>query len=125
MRSTREEWAKRVQRWRDSDLTAAEFASEVGVNPRTLSYWKWRLGKESGEVGRRGTSSKVAGPKSKTARAKAVTFVEVTPPASTWWQATERIEVLVDERLVVRVPDAFDADTLRRVLTTITAEEKA
>jgi hypothetical protein len=47
-RESRETWAKRVERWRDSGLTAAEFAAEVGVNPRTLSYWKWRLGSKRG-----------------------------------------------------------------------------
>lgn len=46
-RVTREEWAKRVERWRDSGLKCAEFAAEVGVNPRTLTYWKWILGKEA------------------------------------------------------------------------------
>jgi transposase-like protein len=46
VRGNREEWAKRVERWRDSGLTTAEFASELGVNPRTLTYWKWLLGKE-------------------------------------------------------------------------------
>ena len=35
MRTSREVWAKRVQRWQDSDLTAAEFAAEIGVNPKT------------------------------------------------------------------------------------------
>ena len=36
-RESREEWAKRAERWRDSGLRAAEFAAEVGVNPWTLS----------------------------------------------------------------------------------------
>jgi hypothetical protein len=33
-RSTREEWAARIARWKDSGLTAAEFASEIGVSLR-------------------------------------------------------------------------------------------
>jgi hypothetical protein len=36
-RVEREEWAKRVERWRDSGLTTAEFATELGINPRTLT----------------------------------------------------------------------------------------
>lgn len=36
-RVEREEWAKRVERWRDSGLKAAEFAAELGINPRTLT----------------------------------------------------------------------------------------
>jgi len=35
MRVSRDEWAKRVERWKDSGLTAKEFASEVGINPRS------------------------------------------------------------------------------------------
>lgn len=40
-----EVWAKRIERWRDSGLTATEFAAEVGVNAKSLSHWKWRLHK--------------------------------------------------------------------------------
>ena len=46
-RVAREEWAKRVERWRESGLTSAEFAAELGINPRTLTYWKWVLGREA------------------------------------------------------------------------------
>src|SRR5260370_16540943 len=48
MRTGREEWAKRVARWKDSGLTAKEFATELGINPRSLVFWKWQLGKGSG-----------------------------------------------------------------------------
>jgi hypothetical protein len=43
-KSTREEWAKRVRRWKQSGLAAREFEAWTGINARTLSYWKWRLG---------------------------------------------------------------------------------
>jgi hypothetical protein len=43
-RVSREAWAKRVERWRDSGLSAAEYAAEIGVKAHTLSWWKWRLG---------------------------------------------------------------------------------
>ena len=49
-------WAKRVERWKESGLTAKEFATEIGVNPRTLSHWKWMLSK--GERGREKTGVK-------------------------------------------------------------------
>jgi hypothetical protein len=44
-RSTHEEWAARVARWKDSGLTAKDFASEVGVSARSLVWWRWRLSK--------------------------------------------------------------------------------
>src|SRR5436305_195417 len=36
MRVNREEWAERVERWKDSGLSAKEFGAELGINPRTL-----------------------------------------------------------------------------------------
>jgi hypothetical protein len=47
-RVEREEWAKRVERWRDGDLTTAEFAAELGINPKTLTYSAWTLKREAG-----------------------------------------------------------------------------
>ena len=41
--SNQEQWRKRVQRWKDSGLTAREFAAEVGLNFHTLRYWSSRL----------------------------------------------------------------------------------
>ena len=52
-KTSREVWAKRVERWEASDLTAKEFAAELGVNPRTLSHWKWMLGKGGANKQRR------------------------------------------------------------------------
>ena len=45
-RVEREEWAKRVERWRSSGLTTAAFSAELGINPRTLTYWAWMLKRE-------------------------------------------------------------------------------
>ena len=121
MRSSREEWAKRVERWQDSDLTAAEFAAELGINPRTLSYWKWRLGKEA-----RGGTAVPSKPRRKRTERRAPkpkpTFVEVSSPSAFGWPTAERIEVVVDQRLVVRVPDAFEPRTLRLVVSALTSE---
>src|SRR5215208_7163760 len=53
-RDAREVWEKRVARWRESGLTAKEFAAEVGVNAQTLGYWGWRLRQpEKGKAPRR------------------------------------------------------------------------
>jgi hypothetical protein len=46
-RTSREEWAKRVERWGDSGLTAKEYAAELGIKAHTRSWWKWRLSSES------------------------------------------------------------------------------
>ena len=47
---TRELWSKRVERWKDSGLSAREFAAEMGINPQTLSYWRWKLGKNASKA---------------------------------------------------------------------------
>lgn len=41
-RESREVWLKRVERWRESGLSAAEFANEVGINAGSLRHWGWR-----------------------------------------------------------------------------------
>jgi hypothetical protein len=49
-RSTRDDWAKRVRRWRASGLTARASAARDGINARTLSWWASRLrGERPGE----------------------------------------------------------------------------
>ena len=40
-----EEWQKRVERWRESGLTADQYAGEAGINAGTLKYWRYRLNK--------------------------------------------------------------------------------
>ena len=108
---------KRVQRSKDGDLTAAEFAAELGINAQTLTYWKWRLGKEEEQsLPARRASRPRRDERKRTARAKPK-FVEVTtisaPPS--------RLELVMREGVVVRVPDGFDVETLRRVMSALDA----
>jgi hypothetical protein len=119
-RVAREEWAKRVERWRDSGLKCAEFAAEVGINPRTLTYWKWVLGKEA-------RGEKRAWPRRKVRKSRAQS------PASS---PTTAISGLVEVRAIprdvhfeldlgagrrLRVPASFDAGELRRLLAVLEA----
>lgn len=109
--ATREQWAGWVRGWARSGLTAAEYAEEEGIHPGTLTHWKWKLGREARE------------PREQPANgAESTTFLEVAP-ATMWWQANQRIEIVVGE-LVVRVPDEFETSTLRQVLDAIAGEEE-
>ena len=104
---SREEWAKRVERWRDSGLTTAEFAAELGINPHSLTYWAWTLKREA-------SGQKRIWPKKKGKPAKAAApstpFVEVkshTPRG--------QFELEIGGRRL-HIPDGFDAQQLRSLL---------
>lgn len=107
-RVSREAWAKRVERWRDSGLTAKEYAAEAGINAHSLSWWKWRLSsgataQERVPRGRRATASPaIAGP---------LTFVEMSAAV-----AHEPLEVVLPSSIRIRVPSTFDAPALGRLL---------
>jgi len=118
-RTSRSEWAKRVQRWGESGLTAKEFAAETGLKASTLSYWKWRLG--SGQVARgshRATAKSAEPRRPERAHASGPTFMEVTPVPPT---AAVPLELVLRDALTVRVPVGFDEDTLSRVLRLVGA----
>lgn len=51
VRRTHREWARLVRKWQRSGETARAFGASHGVNPRTLTWWKWRLRSESCGVG--------------------------------------------------------------------------
>jgi hypothetical protein len=104
-RVDRETWAKRVERWKDSGLSAAEFATEIGVTPKALSWWKWQLGK--GEK-RKATQRR---PRARKVALSPMTFVEMSAPAR-----SDALELVLPGgvRILVRTP--VDSDALGRVL---------
>lgn len=109
-RVSREEWAKRVERWRDSGLTTAEFAAELGINPRSLTFWAWALKREASgqkrlwkkKTGRHVVAQNAAAPRAP--------FVEVKSHTP---RAKFELEIR-GHRL--HIPDSFDADQLRSLL---------
>ncbi len=107
-RESREVWTKRIERWRASGLTAEEFASEIGVKGNTLRHWSWVLGRKRG---RRGDGL------ARRARPPEIAFVEVATPAPS--ASVEPLELVVRDGIRIRVPAAFDADALRRVIAAV------
>lgn len=104
-KESREVWAKRVERWKDSGLTAAEYAAEIGISARALKWWRWRLTTkmEASATPRERRTAKSVEP---------ITFVEVAPPPS----KSTPIEVVLARGCTVRVPIGFDAPTFERLL---------
>lgn len=94
-RESRAVWERRLVRWEKSGLTRVEFARREGVNPSTLGWWRSTLKKD------------VAPPE--------VSFVEVTMPDLAPTKPAP-IEVVLLNGRTVRVPPAFDAGELARVL---------
>jgi hypothetical protein len=80
------------ERWRRSGQTAREFATQEGVRPATLSWWGAELRRS----------------------ARASPFIEVAPPS-----AEGSIEVVLGERLRIRISGAFDGALLRRVVAAL------
>lgn len=104
-RADRGTWAKRVERWKDSGLTAAQFATEIGVSAKALSWWKWQLSK--GEKRKRTERP----PRTVKAAPSAMTFVEMVAPAR-----TDLLEIVLSSGVLLRVSAEVDSAALGRVL---------
>ena len=106
MGTRREEWAKRVRRWRRSRLTAREFAARAGVNAGTLMYWASRLKKETA-----GTPRQVVSREREPVR---LPLVELTTRARAEYF---ELDLGVGRRL--RIPADFEAAALGRLLAVL------
>ena len=105
-RATRATWTARVEAWKQSKLTAKEFAAKHGLLAGTLSWWSWRLGAE-----RRRRSVPNIELHSERATIAPLTFVEMTASLH-----AEPIEIVLRNELRVRVTTSFDLAALVRVL---------
>lgn len=107
MRTSRDEWKKRIERWRESGLTAEQYAAELGINAGTLKFWKYKLGRpETGTAGRgQPKQSRVPLP-----------LVEVRPAVIATASGYE-LELSGGRRL--RIPASFEADALGRLLAVL------
>ena len=109
-RETRAVWAGRIARWQRSGLTAERFAGREGINPRTLTFWKWKLGRLATD-----------GPASDRPRAAReegmVGFVEVLRAAAAPASPVPAFEVVVrPDGYRIGVALGFDGATLRALL---------
>lgn len=104
MRTSREEWRKRVARWKDSGLTAEQYATELGIKASTLKYWKYELTKPALEQRYKAARS---------SRADPPPLIELQPIV-TASAATFELEIGNGRRL--RIPAGFDVASLERLL---------
>jgi hypothetical protein len=109
----REEWAKRVARWRDSGLSAVEFGAAARLNPRSLRWWRWHLSKEGAppKTRRRRSGPSTAMTKTAPVTLPPLTFVELASPV-----ALDSLEVILPSSVRISVRTGFDDTTLGRLL---------
>jgi hypothetical protein len=113
-KASRAEWVKRVERWQDSGLTAKEFAAELAVSPNSLTFWKWKLGRERNT---QHDAAKTMKPAAKTTEPK---FLQLVPTHNEAVGGVP-LEVVIRGDIVVRVPRDFDEHTLTRVVRALGA----
>ena len=117
------EWAKRVERWAESGLTAKEFAAELGVEPQALMNWKWKLRAEQ----KRAVGGSVEARPSKHDGAQFLRVVRTgdepnaraksnAVPAPIPTAATGPLEVVFANGVTLRITKDFDESTLLRVV---------
>ncbi len=112
MRTRREEWRKRVTRWRDSGLTAQEYAAEAGLNPRTLTWWKSALEREAREQSARS---------GKGVTVPAVSLVELKPPVTVASAPSALIEIELDGRRRLRFAETTAPEIVARLIAALEA----
>jgi hypothetical protein len=116
-RVSRDVWAKRVERWRESGLTAKEFSAEIGIKSHSLTYWAWKLGAAAkAEKAQRSEPEKPSEPE----RLEWVEVATPRPDTSDSMSAPTALELVVG-RATVRVPPRFDAAALGRLLDVLEA----
>ena len=112
MRTSRDEWKKRIERWRESGLTAEQYATELGINAGTLKFWKYKLGRPEAVA----DWHQPKRPKQAKAASVTLPLVEVRPAVGATESGFE-LELSGGRRL--RIPASFEADALGRLLTVL------
>lgn len=95
--ATQDRWRAHVAAWATSGLTCKTYAAKARINPRTLTWWKSKLG------------------------AAASAFVEVTAQVAAATEPEVGVLEVVVGRSLLRVRGRVDADALARVLDVLEA----
>lgn len=117
--------AKWVERWKDSGLTAKEFAAEAGLTASALYNWSSQLSaakRKQAAGGSENTDQPMRSERACRAETRSAMptpyFVEL--PVAAVSRAPIMLELLFD-KVCVRVPSGFDEVTLTRVVRALGA----
>jgi transposase len=108
-RTSRAEWVKRVERWRESKLSAEAFAAQLGIKATRLRHWDWKLKQRRPE-----TSQAASQPAVPPARASSFIELSAALPVD-----RSPIEIVTPRGYVLRVPPDVDQKLLERVLEVV------
>ena len=104
-----------MKRWKKSGQATAAFAAEIGVNPRTLAYWRWKLGRDAERRSERREPTRR--PRSQK-RTPSIQLVELIAPENES-NPGEAFEVICANGVRVRVPARFEAESLSQLLAIV------
>ena len=107
MKRSREDWAELVARWKRSGASVEAFAEPLGIRPKTLRWWAWRL------EARRGPS--------KSSRVDKVRMLPVTVRAPVIEGRMPQVIEVEIGNAIVRFPAATDAQTIGDIMLEIKA----
>jgi transposase-like protein len=111
-RATREEWAARVAQLKESGLSVARFAADIGVNAKTLAWWRAELASPSAPA-----AAKPHAPRP--IAIAPLKFVEMTTRSD-----GAPVEVVLPSGIAIRVRSGFDLATLARVLDVVESRHR-
>ncbi len=114
-RATREEWTVRVAQLKQSGLSLARFAAQIGVNAKTLSWWRTQLAAASTSPKR----VRVRNRQERSAALAPLNFIEMTTSID-----SGPVEVVLPSGISVRVRPGFDSSTLVRVLDVLDSRRR-
>jgi transposase-like protein len=100
-------WRKRVEGCEKSGLSTSAYARRIGVNEKTLSFWRWKIRKETPVAKRAPVKSRARGRGAGVVDASS--FVELKP-ASVAPSPMFEVELRSGHR--VKVPMSFDGHAL-------------
>src|SRR5450755_3384816 len=106
-RSTREEWATRVAKWKESGLPAPAFAAQIGVKAKTLTWWRANLKRLAISSPSKRALVRPRDARHSSPPVKSLEFVEMTAAIE-----SEPLEVVLPTSVRVRVRPGFDDLTL-------------
>ena len=115
VRTSRAEWLDRVRDWKAGGLSRREYASSAGINPSTLSWWKWKLSREGEDLTPNRRKAK---------RSLPASFVELELPEPAEPETSRRPDPaieLVCRETIIRLPAGFDGSRLEGVLDLLEA----